>query len=71
MQPNQIEKPNIIDPVAWLLDTTCKNSITFLVDHIEWVILSRTGFILVRQKNLPFLELYIQVLGSFSENVNE
>ena len=59
IQPDEIKQPDITEPIAYLIDSSAKNGDPFFVDHVEGVIFSWTGFVVVGGNDLPFFEFYV------------
>ena len=71
VEPNEIKKPDIVEPIAFLIDSSSQHSDAFLVDDVEGMFFPGTWLIIVGVDEFPFLELNVKVLSSFSHHIDE
>ena len=71
MMPYKIEDPDITEPVTVLFDPSGQDSYAFFVDHVERMAFPRTWFFIVSRDELPFFELYVQILPCLPKNIDK
>ena len=59
VHPDQVQQPDVVQPVAVLLDSSCKDGDPFFVDDVEGMIFTRARPFLIGAEDFPFFELYI------------
>ena len=69
--PDEIKKPDIVQPIAFLINSSSQNSNSLLIDDVKGMLFSRTGLFIIGIDNFPFFEFYVKVLTSFSQNIDE
>ena len=59
VHPDQVQQPDVVQPVAVLLDSSCQDGDSLFVDDVKGVIFTRARAFFVGAEDFPFFELYI------------